>query len=368
MITTFACLLTMMISGQNFTKNLSPFEKSGPADDINAVFKSSKGWIGADGNYSVKISPDKTIWFFSDTWLGEIEKNKRKNPVLINNSVGVQTYADGKFTLKYHWGKTTEGKPAALFNPRDGNGWFWPFAGIIQREKLALFLFQMDKADGPSGFAFKNSGLVLAEIHNPDDAPNSWRIDQVKVSHVRIDEKRKVLFGSAICFHKEFTYIYGYEENKGGLYKRMLLARCPNNQISRFSDWEFFDGSGWSKNLEDAKALMEGVASEYSVNYVPALKKFLLVYHDAFLSPDIVGRTSLNPWGPWSEKIKLHTCEENSWSNEVFCYSGKMQPHLSKENEIIISYAANAKSLQGVINDARLYWPTFIRIKIKQEP
>jgi hypothetical protein len=113
---------------------------------------------------------------------------------------------------------------------------------------------------------------------------------------------------------------------------------------------------------------MEGVASEYSVNYVPGLKKFLLVYHDAFLSPDIVGRTSLNPWGPWSEKIKLHTCEEKSWSNEVFCYSGKVQPWLSKEDEIIISYAANAKSLAGVINDARLYWPTFIRVKITPLP
>ena len=360
--------MIMMISGQDGLKTNSPFAKAEPAKDISDVFKSSKGWIGADGNYSVKISNEKALWFYSDTWLGDVENNKRKNPVLINNSVGVQEFKDGKSTVQYHWGKTVEGKPSALLIPKDGKGWFWPFAGIMQGEKLVLFLFLMEKADGPSGFAFKNSGVVLAEIDNPNDVPNSWRIQQIKVPHVSIGEMRKVLFGSAICVAKDFTYIYGYEENKGGFYKKMLLARCSNNQVAKFKDWEFYDGSGWSKNLEDAKPLMEGVASEYSVNYVTELNKFLLVYHDAFLSPDIVGRTSLNPWGPWSEKIKLHTCEEKSWSSEVFCYSGKVQPWLSKENEIIISYAANAKSLAGVINDARLYWPTFIRVKLNQAP
>ena len=304
-----------MISRQDGLKTNSPFAKAEPAKDISDVFKSSKGWIGADGNYSLKISIEKALWFYSDTWLGDVENNKRKNPVLINNSVGVQVFKDGRSTVQYHWGKTADGKPSALLVPKDGKGWFWPFAGIMQGEKLVLFLFLMEKADGPSGFAFKNVGVVLAEIENPDDAPSSWRIKQIKVPHVSTGEKRKVLFGSAICVTKDFTYIYGYEENKGGFYKKILLARCSNNQVAKFADWEFYYGSGWSKNLEDAKPLMEGVASEYSVNYVPALKKFLLVYHDAFLSPDIVGRTSLNPWGPWSEKIKLHTCEAVSYTH-----------------------------------------------------
>ncbi|MBJ7305863.1 MAG: hypothetical protein JHD26_15545, partial [Gemmataceae bacterium] len=201
--------MIMMISGQDGLKTNSPFAKAEPAKDISDVFKSSKGWIGADGNYSVKISNEKALWFFSDTWLGEVENNKRKNPVLINNSVGVQVFKEGKSTVRYYWGKTAEGKPSALLVPKDGKGWFWPFAGIMQGEKLVLFLFLMEKADGPSGFAFKNSGVVLAEIDNPNDSPNSWHIKQIKVPHVSIGEKRKVLFGSAICVAKDFTYIYG---------------------------------------------------------------------------------------------------------------------------------------------------------------
>ena len=77
--------MIMMISGQDGLKTNFPFAKAETAKDISDVFKSSKGWIGADGNYSVKISDEKALWFYSDTWLGDVENNKRKNPVLINS-------------------------------------------------------------------------------------------------------------------------------------------------------------------------------------------------------------------------------------------------------------------------------------------
>ena len=61
------------------------------------AFRTS-GWLGADGNYSVTLSKERTLWFFSDTWLGDIENGHRKNAKMINNSVGVMTtkFDDGK--------------------------------------------------------------------------------------------------------------------------------------------------------------------------------------------------------------------------------------------------------------------------------
>ncbi len=59
--------MIMLISGQDGLKAPSSFATAEPAKDISDVFKSSKGWIGADGNYSVKISNEKALWFFSDT-------------------------------------------------------------------------------------------------------------------------------------------------------------------------------------------------------------------------------------------------------------------------------------------------------------
>jgi hypothetical protein len=67
--------MIMMISGQDGLKTNSPFAKAEPAKDISDVFKSSKGWIGADGNYSVKISGDKALWFFSDTLSSQTKCN-----------------------------------------------------------------------------------------------------------------------------------------------------------------------------------------------------------------------------------------------------------------------------------------------------
>ena len=62
-----------------------------PAAEMNALFTRTNGWIGGDGAYSVTLSPERTVWLFSDTWLGRVEHGRRTNAVLVNNSVGVQT-------------------------------------------------------------------------------------------------------------------------------------------------------------------------------------------------------------------------------------------------------------------------------------
>src|SRR6266481_3045500 len=46
--------------------------KSGPLAGMNARFEQSDGWIGADGVYSVPLSPGRTLWLFDDTWVGSV--------------------------------------------------------------------------------------------------------------------------------------------------------------------------------------------------------------------------------------------------------------------------------------------------------
>ena len=47
-----------------------------PADaqawtEWNERFQQSDGWIGGDGAYSVAVTPERTLWLFSDTWVGK---------------------------------------------------------------------------------------------------------------------------------------------------------------------------------------------------------------------------------------------------------------------------------------------------------
>jgi hypothetical protein len=144
----------------------------------------------------------------------------------------------------------------------------------------------------------------------------------------------------------------------------MLLARAPPARLDDFDAWRFYSPKGWLRTPAGAAALCPDVAAEYSVTFLPSLNRFLLVTHDAFLSPTIVARTAPAPWGPWSEKKAVYTCPEADPRRGVFCYAAKLQPALSDSAALVISYAANANDAETVFGDASLYMPRFIRVPI----
>jgi hypothetical protein len=42
-------------------------KSAAPAPELDALFDRADGWIGADGAYSVALSPQRTLWLFSET-------------------------------------------------------------------------------------------------------------------------------------------------------------------------------------------------------------------------------------------------------------------------------------------------------------
>ena len=63
---------------------------------FNRLFERTNGWVGADAVYSIAVGPERTLWFFGDTFVGRVAGGQRTNVTMINNSVGVQTgHGDG---------------------------------------------------------------------------------------------------------------------------------------------------------------------------------------------------------------------------------------------------------------------------------
>jgi len=82
------------------------------------------------------------------------------------------------------------------------------------------------------------------------------------------------------------------------------------------------------------------------------------------LSDKIVARTAAKPWGPWSEAKVVYRCPETGWDDQIFCYSAKAHPMLSTTpDELIVTYAANSFEFTKLFDNARLYWPRFVRVK-----
>ena len=336
------------------------------APDWDQRFQRTSGWIGADGNYSVPVAPDRLLWFYSDTLLGRVEQGRRVDSKLINNSVGVQTPTPHGPQIEFFHGTDAKDQPAALFIPDDPKRWYWLLGGACVDARVHLFLWEFEKSSDPGVFGFVNAGVSHAVIENPLDPPTQWKVTRRPLPWTELTPERRVLFGSAVMLHGDLVYVYGVQETpKVHLSPRqMLLARVPVSSLSDHSRWEFRTTSGWSKDFREAAPLASGMASEYSVSPLPAFDQFLSISHGDLLSPKINARFADQPWGPWSEPVEVWTCPEPEAKKGYFAYAGKAHPALSTGDELLITYAVNSFQFGDLFSDPSLYWPRFVKVKL----
>ena len=333
-----------------------------PAAELNAKFRRTEGWVGADGAYSVPISDTKTLWLFSDTFVGSIRDGKRTGVAMVNNTVGIQEGNKLTFAIK-----KTGDKAQAILAPPDGKGWFWQMAGVHADGKLFIFLPRVESTGAGGAFGFKHVEQWLGTISNPDADPTEWKAKYIKLPFADLSGERKVSFGSAVLRDGEHLYIYGYEEKPGKpfLNRRLLVARVPLAKIADFDSWRFLSSGDWKSDVKDATPLFNGLAAESSVSFVPSLKRYVAVYTENGLGERIVGRFAVSPAGPWSEPLLLYRCPEMKANKKLFSYAAKAHPHLAGDCELVITYCVNSFEFAPVINDATLYWPNFVRVKLK---
>ncbi len=339
-----------------------------PLPELDAKFRRADGWVGGDGAFSVALSDERTLWLFSDTWVGTVRDGKRKDVKMVNNTVGIQdgNGADAKLTFAV---AADGGKPRAIFTPPDGKGWFWQFAGHHADGKLHVFLPRQEKTKDPGAFGFRGIDVWLATVENPIDDPTKWRPKYAKMPFADLTGERKRSFGSAVLTDGDRTYIYGYEEKPGKPFpsRRLVVARSPTKSLADFDSWRFLAANGeWKADAKDAVPQCESLGTEFSVSYLPRLKRYALVCTENGLSDRIVGRFAVSPAGPWGEPVLLYKCPEMKQKKGVFTYAAKAHPHLAGNgNELVISYVVNSFELAPVIEDADLYWPRFVRVTLK---
>jgi hypothetical protein len=360
-------ILALFIASLIPAAPLPRVEKSGPDAALTALFRTREGWVGGDGAYSVPLPDERTLWLFSDTWVGRIREGKRRDVVLVNNTVGIQTGSGADSKLSFHIEHDRAGKPRAIFTPPDGKGWFWQFAGHQARGSLHVFLPRFEKASGPAAFGFRGIDMWLGTVSNPDAAPTEWKVRYAKLPFADVKGERKRSYGSAVLTVGDHVYIYGYEENPGKPFpsRCLLVARAPKDHLDDFDQWRFHANGKWQSNAAAATSSVGGLATEFSVSYLPGLDRYVLVCTENGLSDRIIGRFSRSPEGPWSGPVLLHECQEMKQDRKLFCYAAKAHPRLAGTNELVISYVVNSFELGPVLDNAELYWPIFVRVRLK---
>ncbi len=341
------------------------FGKAEPAPELDALFEPHEGWIGADADYSAALSPQRTLWLFDDTWIGRVREGKRTGATMVNNTLAIQQGRGKDATVRFVVRKDTAGKPTAFITPADKHGWFWPQAVAASDGRLHLFLAQIEKAQNPGAFGFRQVGQWLGTVENPNDEPLSWHIAQRKLPCTIFAPRRDLIFGAAVLRDDKYLYVFGTDADKSHFVDRnLILARAPAATVDDFASWRFYRDGRWDEDFHAASHLVRGMASEGSVSYLPKFKRYVLVYTELGISAKILARTAEAPWGPWSEAATVYRCPEAGWDKRIFCYAAKAHPELSGGDELVVSYVANSFDFRQVAADARLYWPRFVRVPL----
>lgn len=323
-------------------------ESAVPDPEYNALFtRYGPGWTGADSTYSVSLPDGRTLWIFSDTFMGKVnpDRSRPADSPLVRNSLVVQQGQE-LTTLN----RLGPGGPSSFFAEPAPDDWYWVYDATVENNKLRIFLLRFTRT-GTGSFDFAWVGNALATLSLP-----SLKLERIDP----LPSSSGVSWGAAIMETSAYTYIYGTEDL--GAQKYMHLARVRSGRVSQPGAWEYRTDEGWSGTAAASRRLLVGVGNEYSVSKLRGGFMLVTMNTQEAFSRELLAYFSCSPQGPWEARTVLYQTPETG--GNVFTYNAHAHPQLTRGGEVLISYNSNSFVFEDVFANADLYRPHFVRVRI----
>ena len=389
---TLSIILILSSCNQKPTKNntTDPVEPlkpltftSEPAPEWTALMERTSGWFAADGIFSIpldgiedqQVIDKKTLFIFSDTYIGEVENNMPKpGNVMVNNTTAWMTGSiPDESAISFEYNKDENGNPATYFVPDNENSkedeYFWLGDGFINQEKdnsLYIFAYHVHKT-GPNVFDFEQTNITLLRIKDPTSEGIS-NYEQIATNLNFVHPQHGIIyFGSAVFVNTKsanapnpdgFVYIYGIAEGE----KSMIAARTKPSDFEKVDKWTFWNGETWVEDKESIAPITHGVSNEYSLTPTED-GRYLLTFTVLGISDKIGIQVGNSPVGPFGEIHEVYTCPEYK-DRGLLPYNAKAHYYLSKPGELLVSYNTITLDFwEDIQKDATIYHPRFIKVK-----
>jgi Domain of unknown function (DUF5005) len=305
-------------------------------------------WNGGDGTASVTLPDGRTVWIFSDTFVGALGPNhQRNNHVhMIHNTIVVQR--DGVLGPTYISGGS--GAPTGLLETP--SGFAWVANGTVEGGNLKI-LFNRYTKTGRGPLDIRLDDTLLATLSLPD----------LKLTGTQpVPVSGRIAWGQALLKDCAYTYVYGSEHDaEGSTYAH--VARAPAGDLG--GRWEFWDGLGWSGQEEDSARLVRGVGTAFGVIW--AANQYVLVTQDntvpSAFSSSIVAFTAPSPTGPFGAGRELFKAPEaGTRGKQIIVYDARVHPAISPPGKLVVSYNVNSLNPAENNADGTIYRPRFMDV------
>ena len=331
--------------------------------EADLLFRGDRRWRGADGASSVDLGHGRFLWLFGDTFISPHgDHDGRVDSVIIRNSLAIQDGGDpSTASIRFYWGNIT-GTPRAFFT-EPGQGWLWPGDGELIDGRLLVFFMKINLASNELGFEAR--GWTAALVDNPEDSPDSWRVDFLDVPDNSLD----VLVGSGSVFvNGEYLYAYGASESVDhDIYlTRWSTVKAEHGDLSN-PEWWCGRNTGWSRLDEKGitpQPVIHGGQNEFSVHLDPCTGKVIQIQTIGFGSSPAALRVADSLTGPWPEPRVFFTPPE-AGRLDILIYAGKAHPELSG-SDLAVTYLVNSLDEKTLLTDMNIYFPRFLKIRFNR--
>ncbi|HLF14138.1 MAG TPA: DUF4185 domain-containing protein, partial [Bacteroidota bacterium] len=327
--------------------------------EADSLFRGDPHWLGSDCASTVDIGGGRVLWLFGDTWIDPSGRGTRRGARMVSNSVAIQTGTDpSRATMKFYWGRTRDGAPAAII-PDEGGVRHWFGNGVRVDDRLVLFLGAVVNTN--SGLGFESAGWAAWMVENPDAEPPEWRMH-------RLETPTNVLGVSpgftAVRRAGEYVYAFGSEDPVKSHPLYAVRWQAEDLRAGRLMAPEWWAGErlGWIPESSTSARfpLFENGAPEMSIHFDEASGRFIAVQGSGFGAADVMLRAAPSLTGPWSRARMVYRPMEY-YKPDVMIYAAKAHPELTGA-DLVLTYATNGTDIGIVANDSQLYYPRFVRL------
>lgn len=307
---------------------------------------------GGDGMYSVLLPDGRSIFLMGDSYVGTVTGGQRSTSDRMYRNTYI-VYDRGKVSAIYGAGGNGNASAAVPPGYPDEQKWYWPGHGFVCGDKLYIFQTLMYQgSDDMWGFRYETTHILEYSLPG---------FELIRTEPIPFDGSTDIHYGMAALNDGDYLYIYAQADvqNDTNPISEVRVARTTPDKL--YTDWEYYNGSGWSTNAGDAVRL-EGlgsvpVSSQFNVFRLNG-KYVLLTQNKTFNSAEIYTFTANSAYGPWGNKqLILKTYEQNI--PHLFTYNAMAHPQFTKDGMILVSYNVNTEVYAEQFSDVSTYRPRF---------
>ncbi len=263
-------------------------------------------------------------------------------------------------------------KANSVLTKEKEHAWIWLQDGVVIGKNLYFLPLNIaSDYTQVEGMQFKVLGVSMFKTPIINQAIVPAKSIQKKAPIFAKDKTSTYFYGAGIFANTlqakalnpdGYIYIYGYKTT--GFLRELIVARVKEDKFEYFDDWEYFNGTGYSKNILDSKPLLPHVSCELSVSEILEGRfkgKFIAVFTYDVNTEFVSFAISDSLTGPFSKPQKIYiTPEQSIFKSTTYTYNAKAHPNLSKSKRILVSYNTNTYNYEHNMSNRLIYGPRFI--------